>query len=364
MVYFAKQVLKEMKIFQIITVSEYGGAQSFVANLVQNISKNNAVFILYGGEGEAWEHLDVQFTKIRLNKHRKSIGIADIWVFFKLLYYRFKYRPDIVHLHSSKMGVLGRLAFKKKSIVLTMHGFDSVRKQFKKFLIIEKLLKNRASAIVGVSKYDEVAMLEEGITNATYIYNGVEDFTKEKVTLNSKVCNRFETLKLEYSKTIMCISRISQQKRFDLFVEIAKELPEYAFIWIGNKKPIDNLPENVFCMGELSYAMHYLKFCDIFILPSNYEGLPISMLEALCCSKPIVASAVGGVPEILETGCGFAVDNTVNAFKEKITYLLENKIIYDNFSKQARETYLSKFTLNEMVKQYQSLYQEIYNKQK
>lgn len=207
-------------------------------------------------------------------------------------------------------------------------------------------------------------MLEEGITNTMYIYNGVEDFTKEEVTLNSDVCNHFESLKLEYKKIIMCISRISQQKRFDLFVDIANELPEYAFIWIGNKKPIDNLPKNVFCIGELSNAMHYLKFCDIFILPSNYEGLPISMLEALCFSKPIVASAVGGVPEMLETGCGFAVANTVDAFKEKITYLLENDNIYNNFSKQARETYLSKFTLGEMVKQYKSLYQEMYNKKK
>ena len=349
-----------MKIFHIITVSEYGGAQSFVANLVQNIAKDNNVFILYGGEGEAWEHLQVKFSKIRLNKHRKSIGFADFWIFLKLLYLRFKYKPDIVHLHSSKMGVLGRLAFNKKSIIVTMHGFDSVRKQFKKFLLIEKLLKNRTAKIVGVSKYDETSMIEENITNVTYIYNGVEDFVNLSVSLDSKICKQIECLKYEFKKIIMCISRISQQKRFDLFVDTAKELPEYAFIWIGNKTPINNLPNNVFCIGELSHAKHYLKYCDIFMLPSNYEGLPISILEALCCAKPIVASAVGGVSEILDTGCGFAVENTVKAFKDKITYLLTNPIVYDEFSKLARNTYLQKFTLDEMVIQYNSLYKEVY----
>lgn len=353
-----------MKVFQIITVSEFGGAQSFVANLVQDIAKDNEVFLLYGGEGEAWEHLDVKFTRVRLDKHRKSIGLRDVGLYFQLLYYRFKYKPDIVHLHSSKMGILGRLAFRKKNVILTMHGFDSVRKQFRHFLVLEKLLKNREAKIVGVSKYDEQISIEEGITNVTCIYNGVPDATKEDVILDSVAMKNILEYKKNYKKVIICISRISLQKRFDIYEDLAKELPQYAFVWIGNKTPMSNLPSNLFCMGELAGARNYLQFCDLFVLPSNYEGLPISMLEAICYSKPVVASAVGGVPEILESKCGFAVENTVEAFKEKIAYLLENDEICTRFGVQARKTYLDKFTLDLMVKHYRELYQETYRKLK
>lgn len=354
-----------MKVFQAITVSEFGGAQSFVANLVQNIAPDNEVFILYGGEGESWEHLTVDFTKIRFDKHRKSIGLKDLVVLFKLFYYRFKYKPDIVHLHSSKMGVLGRLAFRKSTIVITMHGFDSVRKQFRKFLIFEKILKNRAAKIVAVSKYDEVALLEENIhKNVTYIYNGVPDSTMQPVALDSKAVKFFENLKQQYPKIILCISRISQQKRFDLFLDIAKAMPQYAFVWIGNKTDIPNLPTNCFCIGELAHASHYLEYCDLFILPSNYEGLPISILEALCFSKPVVASDVGGISEALNSGCGFVVENEIPYFTEKISLLLENTEMYNQYCKLARETYLNKFTLKKMVQGYRSVYQEIYNQQR
>lgn len=352
-----------MKIFQIITVSEYGGAQSFVANLVNNLADNNDVFLLYGGEGEAWEHLDVNFTRIRLNKHRKQISLADLFLFFKLLYYRFRYNPDIIHLHSSKMGILGRLAFSKKKTIVTLHGFDSVRMQYRKFLVLEKLLKNRAAKIVAVSQYDVLIMKEEGIeTNVDYIYNGVPDYTKKQYRIPSEMKHKIEAIKSNYSKVVMSIARISKQKRFDLFLDIAQNLPDYAFIWIGNKETLTNLPSNVFCLGELQNAHSYLPYADVFLLPSNYEGLPISMLEALSFSKPIVASAVGGIPEMLNNGAGFAVPNELDKFVEKLKYILSNEEEYQKMALRAREIYLDKFTLEQMTAKYLSLYANIKNK--
>lgn len=352
-----------MKVFQIITVSEYGGAQSFVANLVNNLAVDNEVFLLYGGEGEAWQHLDIDFTRVRLCKHRKQISFADCILFIKLLYYRFKYRPDIVHLHSSKMGILGRLAFSKKKTIITLHGFDSVRKQYRKFLVLEKLLKNRVAKIVAVSEYDVEIMKEEGIeTNVTYIYNGVPDYSKVKYTLPINMKDKIEGIKKSYPKIVMCIARISQQKRFDLFLEIAHSLPEFGFIWIGNKEPQTNLPINVFCLGELQNAHSYLPYADIFLLPSNYEGLPISMLEALSFGKPVIASAVGGIPEVLQEGVGFAVPNQLNEFVDKLNYLLCNEQEYTKMSERAREVYLEKFTLGQMTAKYLSLYESIEKK--
>ncbi len=354
-----------MKIFQVITVSEYGGAQSIVANLIQSLDSEHKVFALYGGEGEAWSALGNNFTRIKLSKHKKSVGLHDITLFFKLLYFRFKYRPDIVHLHSSKMGALGRLAFGKKKIVYTVHGFDSIRKNYRQFLIVEKLLKTRAAKIVGVSEYDAIGLCEEGICkNTTYIYNGVPDYYNIEPQYDKKFVEALSEIKQKHTKIVMCIARISDQKRFDLFVDIAKAMPNYAFVWIGNKEEIRDLPQNAYCLGEVNSAQVYLKFADLFILPSNYEGLPMSLLEAMSFGKPIVASAVGGITEVLNKGNGFAVENEIDIFVDKINYILSDDNIYEEMSRKSRETYLANHTIEKMVEHYLSIYKAIVENKK
>ena len=349
-----------MKIFQIITVSEYGGAQTIVANLVKTLSSEHELFVLYGGDGEAWNALGNNFTKIKLNNHRKEVSIRDIAVLFKLYYYRFKYKPDVIHLHSSKMGVLGRIAFSRKKTVYTVHGFDSIRKAFKRFLIVERFLKNSVYKIIGVSRYDVVSMREEGIhENVECIYNGVTDQYLEQAEIKDHITDKLDQLKQSYPRIIMCISRISKQKKFDLFLDIAKRMPQYAFVWIGNKTEMKDLPSNVFCLGESHLACSYLKYADLFILPSNYEGLPMSLLEALAFGVPVVASAVGGITEVLDGKNGFAVDNDINLFTEKIEYILSDENIKKSMSTHARQSYLANFTIEKMVDGYKSIFNAI-----
>lgn len=349
-----------MRIFQVITVSEYGGAQTIVANLIENLSPEHELFVLYGGNGEAWQHLGDNFTRIRLNDHRKNISWRDAILFFKLLYYRFKYTPDVIHLHSSKMGALGRIAFSKKKTVYTVHGFDSIRKAFRKFLFIEKCLKNKVFKIVGVSQYDVDCLCEEGISeNVERIYNGVTDHYLKNDGIKDNITSELDNIKQHYPKIVMCISRISKQKKFELFVELAQHMPHYAFVWIGNKKKMENMPDNLFCLGEAHSAFNYLQYADIFTLPSNYEGLPMSLLEALSFGVPVVASAVGGIPEVLNGENGYAVENNIESFKDKIEYILSNEVIQQRMSEQARISYLSHFTIGKMVDGYMSIFNQI-----
>lgn len=352
-----------MRIFQVITVSEFGGAQSVVANLIQGLSNEDEVFILYGGNGESWKHLTRKVHLIKICEHRKEVSLKDISLAFKLLWLRLKYKPDIVHLHSSKMGAIGRIVFNPKTIVYSVHGFDSIRKAFRKFLIVEKLLKNRAAKIVGVSQYDVKCLREEGISgNVELVYNGVADHKCEdmKSLEDSGLKSKIDKIKNDYGHVVMCISRISAQKKFDLFLDIAKERTQYAFVWIGNKEVMSDLPANVFCLGETYSAYVYLAYADVFILPSNYEGLPISLLEALSLGVPVVASDVGGIREVLDGKNGFAVENNVQAFTDKIDYVLQdtnNQIMRVN----ARDSYLRNFTIDKMVEGYTSIFKAIYN---
>jgi glycosyltransferase involved in cell wall biosynthesis len=164
----------------------------------------------------------------------------------------------------------------------------------------------------------------------------------------------------EYGKKILCIARFSPQKRFDLFLETARLLPEYAFVWIGNQRDPGVTPENVFCLGNIANAGDYNRGAHLFMLPSNYEGLPIVILEAMRFGRPVVASRVGGVAEIVIDGVnGYTVENDAALFAEKIRCILENEDVYEKFSGNARRMFEERLTLKNMVDGYLEIYREI-----
>jgi glycosyltransferase involved in cell wall biosynthesis len=341
-----------MKIFQIVTLSELGGAQSVLVNLSNAFSNEHEVTVIAGeGDGKMFGMLNSGIKHIKIDFLKKKVSpINDLRTVFLLIYYYCKYKPDIIHLHSSKAGILGRLIFPRNKIIYTVHGFDSIRLAYKKYLPIERLLQNNCKAIVVVSHYDENNLKSEHIThNIKCVYNGCKQVS-DKTAIFS--------IPQKYKKKILCIARISKPKRFHTFLEIASILFEYAFIWIGNQETIQNLPENVFCLGNLPNASIYNQFIDLFILPTNYEGLPIVIIEAMSYGKPIVASNVGGISEIVvNDDNGYTVENITAVFAEKIKYILENEDIYLKFSENSLRRYYEMLTLEKMVQRYKEIYQ-------
>lgn len=346
-----------MRILQIITLCELGGAQSVVVNLANSLCEKHEIIVAAGdGNGKMWNLLN---PKIKIEHipslHRALSPINEIKVILSLKKIYKKYQPDIIHLHSSKVGILGRIAFPKSKILYTVHGFDSIRIAYRKYLPIEKMLQNRCQAIVGVSKYDEGNLKREGITNnVSCIYNGVSlpvDFTHE---------NPFSHI-IGYKGKVLCIARLTPPKRVDLFLKVASLLPQYAFIWVGNLENVNiEYSSNVYFMGNISNASIYNNYIDLFMLTSDYEGLPMVIIEALACGKPIVASAVGGIPELLNGENGFAIQNDANELAEKIEFILSNETLKREMSKAAKQTYLQKFTVDKMVDGYMAIYKKIY----
>ena len=352
-----------MKILHIITLSEFGGAQSVVYNLVNEHSKKHEVHIISGGNGYAWEGL--KRVKIHLIKDLyRNISLKDMAVLNELRKFKKVINPDVIHLHSSKMGVLGRLVFDTKKIVYTVHGFDSIRIANRKFLFMEKLLKNKAYKIIGVSKYDEMNLNKEDIfSNVECIYNGIDDISeKTDINYNKVILYKIDSIGQKYKHIICCIARDDYPKRIDLFFKLAEQLPDIAFVWMGNDNSYSRLSDNIFLFGKVPSAAIYLKYMDLFILPSNYEGLPMSIIEALSMSLPVVASDVGGISELIDGTNGFTSENKVEDFASKINKILSDPVIYNSMSKKARETYENKFTLKMMADNYEKEYNEINSK--
>ena len=156
-----------MRILQLITLSELGGAQSVVANLANQLSEIGYEVIVAAGEGDGkmWSMLRPEIEQVRCKHLRRALSpLNDFLTIIDFLKIYCKYKPDIIHLHSSKAGMLGRVAFPSGKVIYTVHGFDSIRLAYRKFLPIERFMQRACKAIVGVSRYDERHLREERIT--------------------------------------------------------------------------------------------------------------------------------------------------------------------------------------------------------
>jgi glycosyltransferase involved in cell wall biosynthesis len=173
--------------------------------------------------------------------------------------------------------------------------------------------------------------------------------------------NTFREIRSKHGFLVLSIARLSAQKKFDLFCEIASllESQDVGFIWIGNQYQPGNVPGNVYCLGSIKNAYRYIPLVDLFILTSNYEGLPVSIIESLVFGKPVLASNVGGISEILDGTNGFALENDPALFVEKILLYLNDQERYRAACEAARETYEEKFTVDKMYQKYLALYQDI-----
>lgn len=341
-----------MKILQIITLCELGGAQSVVINLANSLSEEHEVIVAAGqGDGKMFTMLDAKVKHERIPHLRRPLSpINDLLAVLDMKRLYRKYRPDVIHLHSSKAAMIGRMAFPKTKIVYTVHGFDSIRIAHRSFLFIERFMQRACRAIIGVSKYDYANLQKEGITrNISVVYNGIaKPVVPESLSFN---------IPSSYKKTVLCIARLASPKRSDLFMAAAELLPEYAFVWMGNLKEVESYPQNVFFMGNIPNAGMYCSIADLFVLPSNYEGLPMVILEAMSFGRPVVASNVGGISEIVENDVnGYTVENDASAFAEKIKFILENKEVYDKFSKNAIDRFNKELTVDKMVNSYLKYY--------
>ncbi len=348
-----------MRVLQVITLCELGGAQAVVANIANGICDKHEVIVASGeGDGKMWQMLDAKVQRVHCKSLKRRLSLVnDLRALFELRRLYRKYKPDIIHLHSSKAGMLGRWVFPTKKIVYTVHGFDTVRLAHRQFLFLEKMMQRWCKSIVAVSKYDERGLLEEKIDhNLVTVYNGANVPAVDK-QLSFGIPDK-------YKKVVLCIARTSLQKNHPLYIDVAKMLPQYAFVWIGNKEEISGTPENVYFLGNIPNAAMYCSKADLFVLPSNYEGLPIVIIEAMGAGLPIVASNVGGVSELVRDDInGYALENNVELFAEKINYILENPEVCEKMSRASKERYDKYFTVDKMVQEYKAVYNKVLGKE-
>ncbi len=357
-----------MRILHVVTNADLGGAPRVVTELANRALRDgHEVAAASVPTGPFWAHLDAGVVTFRLRQLRKAIDpLRDLACLFELSALFRAWKPDIIHLHSSKAGVLGRMAAGKRvdRVVYTIHGFDTILKTYRIFLSLERLLAGRCAAIVPVSDYDRLNLEASGVRGRiVLIRNGSSD-RRAALPLDEVAASRIRAAKASGAAVVLTIARLARPKRFDLFVEAARGFTssEARFFWIGNVEKVDalSLPANVEVLGELAEAGDYIGLCDVFVLLSDYEGLPMSIIEALSAGKPIVASKVGGIGEMVDPHIGRLVENEAGAVIAALRSLLANREDLEARGRAARIRYESGFSAETMWKRYRDLYRSIH----
>ncbi|WP_323665721.1 glycosyltransferase family 4 protein [Pectobacterium punjabense] len=365
-----------MKVVYIITkASEIGGAQVHVKDLSERLIKDgHSVEVIVGENGILVDELLNINAKVHIVKNlvREISPAKDILCVIELRRLIKKIKPDLVALHSSKAGIVGRLAllWTKIPVVFTAHGWafaDGVNEKDKrKYIIIEKIFSRLANKIITVSNQDKSLALKYKVASEdkqVVIHNGIPDLKCEN---NPSYFNKNDVIRL------VSIARFSNQKdHITLFNALKKiDRNDYHVDLLGTgplcedmKKMVDayGLRDKVSFLGERRDIVEFLSKSDIFILISNWEGLPLSLLEAMRSGLPTIASDVGGVKECVADGkSGFLVrKGDTEDVAQKICMLLDNAEIREDMGKHGREVFEKNFVFDAMYKKTISVYQNV-----
>jgi glycosyltransferase involved in cell wall biosynthesis len=320
-----------------------------------------------------WEHLEPRVERFPVPSMRRDVQASQDAATFRFLrgLYR-EYIPDVIHLHSSKAGVLGRLAALSMGLarrtVYTIHGFDTILKTHRRYLPLERALARISGAIVPVSRYDFDNLSAAGIRKRVFcIPNGVSD-RKGRGSPDTAAVKAITATRNSGRPVVLSIARLEKPKRPDFYAALARSNPQADFFWVGNvQKPEDFMPEiqipsNLRFLGESPEAGNLANLCDLFVLLSDYEGIPMSVLEAMSCAKPVLASKVGGIPEALGKGSdagGFMAANEAPALREALRELLESTALRQRLGANGRKRYESEFSAAKMWNSYRNLYRTL-----
>ena len=338
------------KILFVITKSVWGGAQKYVYNLVVNLPKDRFEPIVTGGGHEimAGKIISAGLPYLEIKSFQRDINIwKEIVSFFEVLKILFKTKPDVVHVSSSKAGgiagiaILIYLAVKPPrgglTAMFTVHGwaFLESRPKWQVWLInlTSKITCLFYDKIICVSYNDYNEAIKNKIAPAkklVVIHNGIkpEDYNFQERT--------------EKEFTVGTIGEAAKNKGHKYLIEASKNFSDMKL------NIISGVPN----------ASRYLKNFDIFVLPSLKEGLPYVILEAGLAGLPVIASNVGGIPEIIENGKdGLLVPpadpkELIKAIKK----LIEDKTLRENLAKNLHEKITKEFSLEKMLRETISLY--------
>lgn len=311
------------KILYVITKSSWGGAQRYVYDLATSLPKDKFdVAVVVGSNGRLVDRLnDAKIRVISIESLGRDVYLGKDFKSFRELRKIFKIeKPDVVHLNSSKAGGLGALAARFSHVprvIFTAHGwaFNEKRPLWQRIILY-------ISYITIIILADKTICVSNAVFRNMHSARGINYklqvilLSIKKPTYETKEESRKKLLGENTDRKIIgMISELHPTKRIeDSIVAIEKlklHFPNILLLVAGegdHRKILEqeitkrSLQNNVKLLGFVEDVSKYTKAFDIFLFPSKTEGLGYALLEAGAAEMPVVASRVGGIPEVITDG--------------------------------------------------------------
>lgn len=359
------------------------GVYSFISEVANfQVLQGNEVIIIYSERKETPKNFADDFNPgvrfIHIDMCRSINPIKDIKAFLKLKKIIKDEKPDIIHLHSSKAGFIGRAVSKfsryKIPVFYNPHGFSFLMKDVstlkrKIYFFLEKIASHFGGTIIACSKAEYI--LASNITkNCVMIKHGINTEKISTAVKSIELNDDSISLNNKNIYTIGTVGRICSAKHPALFNKIAESLPGHSFVWIGSGDLANELTSpNIAVTGWLNRndVIKQMLHIDIFIMTSLWEGLPISLIDAMYLKKPCIVTNIEVYKEIIDNGENGFIANTADDFIKYIKQMedldLRNKILQNAFSYIIQNHDIKRMN-NEYLTLYKKSFQEEQNKYK
>lgn len=339
-----------------------GGVFTYIVDLANELVNEFDMYIAYAVRPQTpsnyKEYFDKRIHLIEVKSFCREIKpVQELKAIKEVKAIAEEVKPDIIHLHSSKAGVIGRIAFNGKDIPLfyTPHGYSFLMANYKPakrimFKAIETVMAKRNCTTISCSLGEHQETLKM-TKNATYVNNAinVEDLKRslDKVEKNN------------HPFTVFTLGRICYQKNPALFNSIAEKMPDTKFLWIGDGDLREELKsKNIEITGWVNREEAHKRSmnADVFVLTSLWEGLPISLLEAMYMKKLCVVSDVIGNRDVIHNRENGYVCSDVDEFVKAIE---ERK---EEYVEKAYQDLLENYEVKGQAERYAEIYRGRFGK--
>lgn len=376
----------KIKLLEIEPVSDLGGVTYFIFNIISFLPINEFdIHFAASGNGEAFK----LFEQKGVITHRVDIDYS-VWNFFsRVLSLRSlleKQKIDIIHAHTAKAGLIAVCARYNlpTKMVFSGHGwrFPTIKNPIKKgiLFLMEKCISINANAVTYLSKNEQEQSKKISLNirgKIIPISLNVERFKRDNLFRQSIKGKYYIP---EEAFVVGVVGRVVFQKDPKTFIKaaslISRKIPEAFFVWVGEgdlKNEIIelvtklNLKDKFIFMEQQpnNKIPEILQIFDVFLFTSLFEGLPICLLEAMAARLSIVASEVGGVPEVIfnkKNGLLFKKSDYVQA-AENVIMFYKDKTFMDKYASEAFDFVKNNFSPEDKCsKSFSLLYYHLINK--
>jgi glycosyltransferase involved in cell wall biosynthesis len=373
-----------------ITKSELGGAQRYVEQLARLLPRYGfEAEVACGGDGWLVTHAKDAGAKViqirSLSLARTFRWMSELRALCELQAIIREGKYDVVHGNSTRAGFLARLAARRARtpvVVFSAHGFffEEPMNGWRRvaYVAAERMAARWSDAIIMSSEIGRGGASRMGLCPAAKLVKipyGLDEEETLRLSQGHHAAGLPSTAGARLGPLVGTVAGLYPAKGLEYLVtamrEVRKRIPEARAIIVGDgpeRRCLDalvrrhGLEEGVTFLGSVPDAWGVLSAIDVFVLPSVKEGLPYALLEAMAVGKPIVATRVGGIPEVARDGrCALLVPpKDPQALSEAICQLIQDPAFSARLAGEARRAFLEEgLTAEAMVEATAALYRRL-----